>query len=139
ILSHSGTGVGVALDAGASSGNKYGFVFDNFVLKGNTNTTVSLLTRGFHHSNFRNMSVAGGSVTAVECDFAVCNVWENLRVSSSEQALSPQPATGVLLTRRGVGENCVGSVFVNPVIEGVSGSGIKLVYGFTNSFIGGTS
>ena len=132
-LYFTGTGVGVSFDAGLTT--YYGCGMEQMKLRGNANATKGLYVNRCHHGRYINITIEDVTTTAAEFVNSVCNHVEDIRVSGNETTLSPKPATGLLLTTG----NCVSNVVINPIIEGVSGTGIVLDAADSNNFFGGTS
>jgi len=69
----------------------------------------------------------------------VVNTYDTFRCSVNEGAFGTTPVNGMLFDRRGAGENSTASEVIDPIIEGVSGSGIKLVNANNVHVLSGTS
>ena len=78
--------------------------------------------------------------TAFKLLWTVASTFENLTCSINEQSMTSIPCYGISLgvsPSRGLRSTC--NVFINPIIEGVGGTGIRLTESDLNSFVGGTS
>ncbi len=142
ILKHTGSGTAWALDAGPNPGDGivFGMSMAGFTITGNASTTNGLLVRGLDHGRIENVrcrdvSAAGILVLRCTATHFVAPI-----VSSSEGAFSVTPTNGILVADRS-GQQTSACTFINPIIEGVSGSGIKLASSgcLRTNFIGGTS
>ncbi len=78
--------------------------------------------------------------TAFKLLWTVASTFENLTCSINEQPMNSKPCYGISLgvsPSRGLRSTC--NVFINAVIEGVGGAGIRLTESDLNTFVGGTS
>jgi hypothetical protein len=124
------TGTGKAIDI---TGPLYDVSIENMTIRGTATATHGVYLNNVHHSVFRDVSIQDVPI-GMEINFGVLNRCDNLRVSSNERTFLVTPSTGVLLD-----SVSSANIFNNLIVEGVSGSGVKLTSGIQNTFIGGTS
>lgn len=139
VWQFNGTGNAAVFDAGSGSQNIFDVQMDNITISGTASCTNGLYLRGVHHSVFRDIRVRNCSAAGLLTNFTVLNTYENFTVSVNEGSFTTTPVNGIVLDQRSASEPSTASVFINPIIEGVSGSGIKLVKTSTMTFINGSS
>jgi hypothetical protein len=126
-LHFTGTGNCWSVDAGPNPGD--GTVvdveMDNFTISGTASATNGLLSRGADHCTFRNINVTNVTAAGLNVVRNTASLFENFRCSLTEAAFSTTPANGILIEQR-VSQQTSACTFIQPIIEGVSGSGLKL-------------
>ena len=141
-LNYTGTGYAVLIDAGATPavGYVYGMSFaGNFKVKSNALALDAVFVRSVHHSKISvRITGCGPTYAGLRVNFAVCTEF-NIVVSGNEPPLFPIPLYGMYLDCRGPTESTAACIFNNPIIEGVTGTGIYLATATQNTFTGGTS
>lgn len=142
ILNYIGAGHAVLIDAGATPavGYVYGMSFaGNFKVKSNALALDAVFVRSVHHSKISvRITGCGPTYAGLKVNFAVCTEF-NIVVSGNEPPLFPIPLYGMYLDCRGPTESTAACIFNNPIIEGVTGTGIYLATATQNTFTGGTS
>lgn len=133
---YQGGGPAFVFDGGEENSTLVDVAMSGFSIQGGA---VGLYLRSTHHSNFR-LKVRSVSDAALRCEFGVCNTY-NLRCSLNEDPFdwANPPVNGIVLTRRGPGENSTASTIDMPIIEAVTGDGIVLDYCSTIKVNRGTS
>ncbi len=142
LFVHTGTGNAFILDGGAATSGFFGNVYEHITVQGNSNSTNGMYVRGIHHARFVHPKIRGCATTGAGflLEWCVCNEWNTPCVSANQGAFSSIPLIGMLLTRRGSGsEHTTTQTLINPVIEAVSGDGLKFDYTANNTTYGGTS
>lgn len=145
LFTHTGTGNACTIDGGSGGGGLFRLRFENISVQGNTNSTHGFYVRGIHHSVFDHLRCLGCSTSgsAFQIEWCVANEWRTPVCSVNEGTLSPLPAHGMMLTRRGTGaEWTTTQTIINPVMEGLTGTGsagLYCLYTLSNTILGGTS
>lgn len=139
-LRYSGTGNVLIFDGGAASA-----VFDcrftgNFILEGTASAGHGVYVRSVHHSKIEaRVAGCGSTSSGLMSVWCVCTEF-NVKSSGGEGWYSgAKPLHGIYLTNRGAGENTSDCVFLNPIVEAVTGDGIVCDGAVQNIFLGGTS
>ncbi len=143
-LRYTGTGTAVLIDAGIS-GLVYNVTFgslDNyFKIEAPSTAQNGIFCRSVHHSNvFVNVRGCGANWAAMRIEFAVCTTFGVM--ASANQGpwyLGAVPKRGIEATRRAVNDTCSACIFINPVIEAVSETGIWFDHAIKNLILNGTS
>lgn len=141
---YSGTGNALILDGGASTGGIYNESFGwgtRFIVQGSASSQNGVFARSILQGSKIGVQVngAGTSYSGVEVDFCVTALFDVVVSNNAAGGtFSSKPANGLKLTNRGAGELSSYCTFINPVIEGVAGSGALLDQAQGNIFIGGT-
>jgi len=141
IMKHTGAGNAFVLDAGAPPAGVQGMHISDLVVQGNANSTNGVYVNRVHRSTFDNLRVAGCAVTGsgLLIDFAICNTWTNFTCSDGGYTLNPVPLNGITLTEEDATHYPTTQVFINPILEGLTGTGINVDYAVNCTFINGTS
>lgn len=140
VLNFSGIGNGLVVDAGATPGVvNYDIVIENITISGTAFGTNGVYIRGITHSTFRRLRPINFPLAALRCEFMVSNQFDDFCYSGNEAGITVTTAQGVILEKRGVGEQCSDCTWINPIIEGTSGDGIRANEAAMNTFVGGTS
>ncbi len=114
--------------------NYYDLGMEGLTIRGNASATIGLVLDRVNHGTFKDLCVQDVTTTGFQIGPAVCNRFENLRVSHNERVPLVETVTGI-----DVVEVATANTFINPIIEGVSGTGIRITNGADNTFVGGTS
>ena len=142
-LRYTGTGNAVIIDTGAS-GNTFNVQFgwgNKPLVEAPSTAAHGVYLRSVHHSKIAaNVRGCGTSSHAFNFEFSVLSEFDCV-ISVNEGAFysSGVPLRGLFLTERNSGEQVSACIFYNPVVEGVSATGIVLDQAIQNTFIGGTS
>lgn len=129
VLHFTGTGAACTL-----SGGSYHTTLQGLTFKGNASCTNLLVLNGVHHTRVIDCQATDGTGAGLRITGgSVAGYVESFRCSSNEDAFATQPANGILI------DNGYDITFANPIIEGVSGTGIKITSGSWHTFTGGTS
>ena len=136
-INYTGTGQGLVADAGSGSQKVYNVHIENLIINGTAAATDGMFTRAVHHSSFKRIRLRNFPTSGLRVNFAVCNHYENIVVSSYEVGATVPTNIGIILDQRGAGETTADCVFTNLISEGNSG-GLQLTAATMNKFIGGT-
>jgi hypothetical protein len=138
---HTGLGNAFILDGGAVAGTVSNIKIRDVVVEGNANSDNAVFARAVMHSFFTNLKVTGAAVTgaALLVKFAVCSLWTNFKCTINEPCAASMPANGIVLTNRGAMEAANIDTFINPIVEGLTGTGINLDFASSCQIIGGAS
>lgn len=133
-------GSGIALNLGGIT-NVLGVRFENFSIHGNASATKGIFADFVDHGIFRNIEIRNVSGIAFDNHRTVANVYDNIRVSSNEGAFTTQPTNGLVFgaSVHDAADTNNDCVIINPIIEGVSGTGIAFFNCQSMTRIGGTS
>ncbi|EPM0022816.1 glycosyl hydrolase family 28-related protein [Citrobacter farmeri] len=121
----------------------YDVVLEDFCVEGHADCLHLIYVENVSHMTLRNIntreanSSSGSAFTGL---FTVCSVIENFTCSINEQLMTNKPFYGITLgvsPSRNLRSTC--NLITNAIIEGVSGTGIRLVSADQNTFVGGTS
>jgi len=113
-------------------------IFD-LQISGNANTADALFITGCHHSYFSRLDLRNCTGAGLHTQFAVVNSYDNIQCSNNNGAFTQQPANGMLFDQIDATHQTTASTVNNPIVEGVSGSGIKLTGTEGMLFLAGTS
>jgi len=140
-LHHTGTGVAVNMDGGASGAiTCTGTAMRGFLIQGNASTTDGIYRRACIHGRFDDLRVTDVSQSGLHSLFTVLDTWSSFRVSMQEGAFAVQPVHCLVLDQRvNFLELTTTNVFLNTICEGVSGDGLLLLSAQDTTFVGGTS
>lgn len=108
-------------------------------ISGNANVTDALFITGCHYGQFRRLDLRNCTGAGLHTQFAVVNTYDNIQCSVNDGTFSPQPTNGILIDQIDNNHQTTASVVINPRVEGVSGSGIKLSGASGMLFLSGTS
>lgn len=123
VFNHTGTGIGLRIDAGTVGSGMFNFELrGNPLIRGNLNTTDGLYIRAIHHSNIR--ARVTDVATGCRILFGVCTKY-NITCSVNEQPFTRTPSLGIVTGERGPGEEVQDCEFY-VVMEGINGTGIEL-------------
>lgn len=135
-----GKAVSVTADNSGALSSVYNFGMENLRIRGNQNCTDALYVMGVHHSTFRNIRLAECTGAGLRVAFSVCSVYDNIVYSKNEAGFTTNPSAGIVLQADPYSANATtANTFINPIIEGIVGTGISLVAANGNKFIGGTA
>jgi hypothetical protein len=135
-----GTGNAMTLDNGSTPGGKnYNILIENIGINGTATCTHGVYMRGITHSTLRRVRVRNVATAALRAEFLVSNLFDEFTCSGNEGGFTTIPVKGIILEKRGTGEQCSDNTWINPVIEGTSGDGMVLNEAAMNTFVGGTS
>jgi hypothetical protein len=129
-------------DSGNGSTLYFRNEISNMKILGNASVTNGLQINSMHHSVFSNLSVGNVAGACFWIGFAVTNAYDNLHCTNNDMAggaFSTTPVNGMLFQGLDSTHYATASNIMKPVIESMSGSGIKLRYSQTLNFMAGTS
>jgi len=132
LWQHTGTGPACLVDGGINGLS--GVTLRNLTIQGNVNSTHGVQVTKVWRSIFDNLRVQGCAPTgsAFFGTFNVCNHFLNCKVL----AAANMPAHGIYFADA----NCSANVITNPIVEGLTGSGLKFATGAAQTtVIGGTA
>jgi hypothetical protein len=113
----------------------YGASLKNLILDGAGFCADALLLKGVISSNFENIRATNVTGAGLHLAWAqLCN-FTNYICSDNVETYTTTPVNGVLID----GATSSANTFTNPIIEAVSGSGIKGLSSINTVFINGTS
>ena len=140
VLNITGAGPGLIVDAGPTLGVvAQDIVIDNLTINCTGAATIGVFIRGITHSQFNRLRPINFPAYAMLCEFMVSNSFYDFCHSGNELGLITVPSViGVGLGKRNVGEQCADCTWINPIIEGTSGTGLVLDEAASNTFVGGT-
>jgi hypothetical protein len=138
-INYTGTGIGIYLDAGATTGIVSDVIIENLTISGNAAATYGVYLRGITHSVFRSIRAINFPTAALYSEFLVSNTFDNFVCSGNEPGMTVTTATGMYFNKRGAGEQSSNCTIINPIIEGVSGVGIYGLELVASTIVGGTS
>ncbi|MEF3305880.1 hypothetical protein [Paenibacillus sp. GYB003] len=144
VLKYTGSGRAFVVD-GSPFGPQviYGITVENLTIEGNPAITDLLYTENASHLVVRNVNLREASSstgTALKLLWTVAGVFESVTCSVNEQPMTSKPYTGIHIGKspsRNLRSTC--NTFINPIIEGLTGIGIRIADGDQNTFVGGTS
>lgn len=121
----------------------YDVVLENIGIEGHANTQHILYVENSSHLTMRNINLREASPTtgrAMSLLWTVASVFENITCSINEQLITNKPYYGLVLgTSPSRNLKSTANLFINTIMEGVVGTGIRLEDTDLNTFIGGTS
>ena len=130
-------------------GSKYGnqavfdVVIENIGIEGHAGTQHIAYVENTSHITMRNINLREASPTtgtAMSLLWTVASVFENITCSINEQPMTNKPYYGIVLgTSPSRNLKSTANLFINTIMEGVVGTGIRLNDTDLNTFIGGTS
>lgn len=134
------TGTGNCFSLGYVSGTD-GLTVRDLWINGNSNATNGIQIYNIKGVIIDNVTVSNVSAAGLYAYAGVVGNISDFRVSKyATPAQTTIPVNGIVL---GTGSEAIDSVttfaITNPIIEGVSGDGIKIVNGWDNSIVGGTA
>lgn len=144
VLKYTGSGRAFTID-GSPFGPSviYGITVENLTIEGNAGITDLLFTENASHLVIRNVNLReanSATGTALKLLWTVASVFESVTCSVNEQPMTNRPYTGIHIGKspsRNLRSTC--NTFINPIIEGLTGIGIRIADGDQNTFVGGTS
>jgi hypothetical protein len=144
VLKYTGSGRAFVAD-GSPFGPSviYGITVENLTIEGNPAITDLLFTENASHLVVRNVNLREANAatgTALKLNWTVASVFESVTCSINEQPMTSKPYTGIHIGKspsRNLRSTC--NTFINPIIEGLTGIGIRIADGDQNTFVGGTS
>lgn len=123
ILTHTGTGKALQIDAGLVGSGMFAFELrGNPLVIGNSNTTDGIFIRAMHHSSIKARAI--NCVTGFRINFGVCTKYY-LTSSVNENSFSITPTAGLITDQRGAGEAVQDCEFY-VIMEGINGWGVEL-------------
>jgi Pectate lyase superfamily protein len=145
-LQFNGTGNCIEITQPDLASVKTAVTLDNFWVSGNANATNGIFINYWTNWTLTDMHVGNVTGAGFYIGFTVFGYMKNPTVYDYDWGVSGftvKPTNGLLLGRTAGGvitapDHCA-STIINPNIQGVSGSGIKGVNGFNNTFVGGSS
>jgi hypothetical protein len=143
-LRYTGTGNAVILDGGAATSVyavSFGAPANPFVIEATSSAQNACYVRALHHSTVCiKVRGCGTTYAGLRTAFSVASrYWVTCSVNEDGWYSGAQPANGLYLSNRGVGEQTADCTFYTPIVEGVSGDGILLDSASVCSLLGGTS
>lgn len=144
VLKYTGSGRAFVVD-GSPFGPSviYGITVENLTIEGNPAITDLLFTENASHLVIRNVNLReanSATGTALKLNWTVASIFESVTCSVNEQPMASKPYTGIHIGKspsRNLRSTC--NTFINPIIEGLTGIGIRIADGDQNTFVGGTS
>lgn len=121
----------------------YDVVVENIGIEGHAGTQHLFYVENASHLTARNINLREASPTTgriMSLLWTVASVFENITYSINEQPVTNRPYYGIVLSNSpSRGLKSTANLFINTIIEGVGGAGIRLDNTDLNTFIGGTS
>lgn len=138
ILRFSGAGKAFVLDQGGPDGEYVeGLSIEDIIIVGNEDVTDGFYSRGVVRSVFRNIEVREVSSKAFHIKHGVANQYDSLKCSPAGGD-ETKPLFGLYIDDSGEGYYTANCTFINPVMENFEGTGVRIVNGAGNLFLGGT-
>ena len=123
------------LRIGVAASYMHGSDVRDLILDGNGFATDGLYLNNLISANFDNIQVTNVTRAGLYLSWAqLCN-FKNFTVSNNVETFTTTPVNGILADT----SSCSANTFINPVIEGVSGAGIKGESLSNTLFLNGTS
>jgi hypothetical protein len=146
VLQFNGTGNCIEMVGTAGAGLKQYTTLDSFAVSGTASATNGILINFYTKYQLLNISVGNVTLAGIATGFNVFGTMLNPTVYNYDwgpSGFAIQPVNGILMGLPVSGthpypDTCAVTI-INPNIQGVSGSGIKGVNGFTNLIMGGSS
>lgn len=119
-----------------------GLNLEDFKIEGNANATDLLLIR-IHHSKLKNINFGEASTVAgcaLRIQGCVAAKFDNVVCSTNLKLMASRPQNGIILEAdptNGGRASC--NLFINPIMEGLTGDGIVFKAADQGTMIGGTS
>ena len=140
------TGAGRAMDSlgGRPNNGAYSFDIDlaDFTIEGNGSTTDLFRCR-LNHPRLRNINAREASTVngcAFRLEGPVVGFFENLTCSTNTQLMASRPQNGLVIDADPTdGRRATANTLINPVIEGMTGDGVRFVACDAAVVTGGTS
>lgn len=144
ILKYTGGAAAAAIRVGNATPlttQRQGIRIAGMTIRGNASTTDVLLIQGVFRSHFSRLSLMDATQSGLHTLWCVVCTFEAVHVSGLDWQgnFLVQPATGMLFDDIDVSHKTTASTVIDPVVEGVSGSGILLSGASNMVFTGGTS
>lgn len=121
----------------------YDVVVENIGIEGHAGTQHLFYVENASHLTTRNINLREASPTTgrvMSLLWTVASVFENITYSINEQPVTNRPYYGIVVSNSpSRGLKSTANLFINTIIEGVGGAGIRLINTDLNTFIGGTS
>lgn len=121
----------------------YDVVVENIGIEGHAGTQHLIYVENASHLTMRNINLREASPTTgnvMSLLWTVASVFENITCSINEQPITNKPYYGIVVsTSPSRNLKSTANLFINVIIEGVGGAGIRLINTDLNTFIGGTS
>lgn len=121
----------------------YDVVVENIGIEGHAGTQHLFYVENASHLTMRNINFREASPTTgnvMSLLWTVASVFENITCSINEQPMTNKPYHGIVVsTSPSRNLKSTANLFINVIIEGVGGTGIRLLNTDLNTFIGGTS
>jgi hypothetical protein len=117
------------------------FRLQNMLIRGNANTADVLYVTGTHRSYFAELELMDATGCGLHTAFAVVNTFRSVHVTGlgTNGPFLVQPARGMCFDQIDAAHQTTASTITDPIVEGVSGSGIWLWGAVNMVFTGGTS
>ena len=140
VLKFTGSGVCARFEGGVGGG-VYDIRMDGFLIKGNANATHGIYLTNCNHMSFKNISVVDVTQYGFDINFSVLGIIENFTCTVNGGLATFMPSTGLRLDASGTFASTYTSeiLVINPIIEGVSGEGIRLGRCIFGKILNGTS
>ena len=146
LLQFNGTGNCIEIKAADLASTKTAVTLDNFWVSGNVNATNGIYINYWTNWTLNDIHVGNVTGAGFYVGFSVFGYMKNLTVYDYDWGsggFTVKPTNGLLLGRTAGGvityPDFCATTIINANIQGVSGSGIKGVNGFNNTFVGGSS
>lgn len=146
LLQFNGTGNCIEIKAADLASTKTAVTLDNFWVSGNVNATNGIYINYWTNWTLNDIHVGNVTGAGFYVGFSVFGYMKNPTVYDYDWGsggFTVKPTNGLLLGRTAGGvityPDFCATTIINANIQGVSGSGIKGVNGFNNTFVGGSS
>ena len=146
LLQFNGTGNCIEITAPNLASTKTAVTLDNFWVSGNVNATNGIYINYWTNWTLNDIHVGNVTGAGFYVGFSVFGYMKNPTVYDYDWGsggFTVKPTNGLLLGRTAGGvityPDFCATTIINANIQGVSGSGIKGVNGFNNTFVGGSS
>lgn len=140
-LRNTGSGSCVIIDQG-TTGTLFDVQFgwnNKPFIEGTSSSNHGIYVRSVHHSKIAG-NIRGCGAKGLHVDFSVVNEYDIVcSINEGPWYTSATPTGGIFLTRRDAAEKASANIFYNPIIEGMSATGIEFDWAVQNTVIGGTS
>lgn len=140
VLKFTGNGYCINFEGGTGTGVQ-DVRMDGFLIKGNANATHGIYLANVHHISFKNISIVDVTAFGFDINFSVLGIIENFSCTINTGLASFLPSVGLRLSAFGIWASTYTSemLVMNPIIEGVSGEGIRLARCIFSKILNGTS
>lgn len=138
ILKHTGSGSAVQF-IGSGPDGAYGGSLQDIEIQGNASTTNGVEVEKAQHLTIRNVKVRDVSLRAFYFKFTIASLFENIRYSENENAVTVRPQNGIVTDQDANGNPVQDCQFINVIVEHTAADGIVLNHTNQTQWLGGTS